>query len=483
MLSFVNGTFECFQEQKGFLNEVHTLNTSTATLAYCRHLRPDYAITMPLYAFGSNGSGQLGIGHARDVSTPQLHLTQFPNKDAAPLAIRAGGQHTVIIYPPGEVSVCGRICRERQDETWLESRPLAVQATFCSANWETICTTTDDPQALLVWGKGAKGELGRGPEQKEISFSQASTMPSYISGRPWTNDDQNLKIVDIASGLNHTVVVLSNGEAWGWGSNRHGQLDDIYQTAFHRPWRLRSPFKVRRAVCGSEFTYLVGNATSGHHRILGKRRRGSKGNVFAHMPKGVPGWVDIGVNWAGIFVLFETGRLISWGRNEHGQMCPPGLPQIKSIAIGSEHALAWDVNDRVLAWGWGEHGNCGPSVDKDSNVKYRWNVIEVPNRETQTLAGIGAGCATSFIWTVLRSPQPKSTIAEWAAEDDGLFPKHLSGRAPMGTDTYYGQGESDADQVYSGQNAGNDDEDRRKGHERDRYPSVSKQSADLSVLA
>ena len=367
---------------------------------------------MPLYAFGSNGSGQLGVGHRDDISRPTLHITQFPNKDATPTAVKAGGNHTIIIYPPGEVSVCGKVLVELKPETYLESFPLNTQAKFCSATWETVTTCTDAPESLIIWGRGDKGELGTGGYEKEMPFCTASPLEF---GHQRTRTDKSLHIVDLASGLYHSVVVLSNGEAWGWGVNRKGQIDRCLKAdGVRKPTQIRNVgFEVKRAVCGREFTYLVGDQERGEHKILGGTGINAKTNVAAGAPETVPGWVDVGANWAGIFVLFNSGKLVSWGRDDHGQMCPPELPRIKKIAIGSEHALAIDVEDRVLAWGWGEHGNCGPLDDDDKDVKGRWAVIEIPNRADQIVEGVGAGCATSWIWTRSKQEDPPSEIARW----------------------------------------------------------------------
>ena len=358
---------------------------------------------MPLYTFGSNGSGQLGVGHKEDLNRPALHLTQHLRSDTAvPLMIRAGGNHTIIILASpqggtGEVWVCGKVFLGLVPETVTHAMPLNSKANFCAATWESVLTCNNSPLALTTWGKSTKGELGRGGVKDEIPFSCARPFEGKY---PWVNNN-DLKIVDVASGRFHTVVVFSNGEAWAWGANRRGQSHQSKVEQVTLPTRLgQVGFKVKRAVCGREFTYLVGEPQEGRHRILGgldaKRRPGS---VLKDAPAAVPGWKDIGANWSGVFVLLEDGRLTSWGRNDHGQMCPPNLPPIKKIAIGSEHALAIDINDRVLAWGWGEHGNCGPSTDKDGDVKGRFAVIDIPDGSNAIVQGIGAGYSTSWIWT------------------------------------------------------------------------------------
>lgn len=74
---------------------------------------------MSLFAFGSNGSGQLGIGHDEDVSVPTRCLFeegQTPSEEengtqAKTIScIVAGGNHTLILYQDGSVYAAG--CNE-----------------------------------------------------------------------------------------------------------------------------------------------------------------------------------------------------------------------------------------------------------------------------------------------------------------------------------------------------------------------------------
>ena len=375
---------------------------------------------MPLYAFGSNGSGQLGVGHQDDVSRPTLHKSQHAD-EAQPVMVRGGGNHSIIIYSPGEVAVCGKVLVELEPGLHLESIPLNLQAKYCSANWNTVITCTESLPTLMAWGYAEKGELANNTASREVPFCNVRPLDWLADGH---QHDSTLHIVDLASGLYHTVVVLSSGEVWGWGANRKGQLGEPKVNWVVVPKRIsRSQigFNVKRAVCGREFTYLVGSSVEGRHAILGGNGTNAKLNVTDKAPKAVPGWKDIGANWGGIVVLFHSGKVVSWGRGDHGQMCPQDLPLLKKIAVGSEHTLAIDIHDRVLAWGWGEHGNCGPRADNQGNVRGNWALIEMPDEAVNVVDGIGAGCATSWIWTRPREEKPFSALVAWQASDDGEY--------------------------------------------------------------
>ena len=156
------------------------------------------------------------------------------------------------------------------------------------------------------------------------------------------------------------------------------------------------PFPAVKAVCGKDFTCIVGDREEGKLVVFGLKSRDRFG-VLASIPAAVPGWKDIAASWGSVFILMPHGELIGFGRDDHGQLPPAGLPPIEAIAAGSEHCLALTKAGKVLAWGWGEHGNCGEHTDTNGDVKGRWNEIELPN--AQPTGAVYAGCATSFIVT------------------------------------------------------------------------------------
>jgi len=183
--------------------------------------------------------------------------------------------------------------------------------------------------------------------------------------------------------------VLFNGDVYGWGSGRKGQLGQPAKDSW-LPRKIEGiPFEAHRVVCGRDFTYVVGAPLSGNHMIIGS----DKWSVLSNAPESLPPWKEIGASWGSIFVLLQTGELLSWGRNDHGQLCPPDLPRIEQIAVGSEHVVALTEGGKVITWGWGEHGNCGMPTDKEGDVKNHWNELKVPGK----VVILGAGCATTFI--------------------------------------------------------------------------------------
>lgn len=346
-----------------------------------------------LYAFGSNGAGQLGIGGKDDANKPQKCLFDVPTDiNEPPIRIVAGGNHTLVLFKSGSLYSVGsnRSVRAGHATTqdWIETfQKINISASstgikFCSATWEASMIVTEADE-VFTFGMGPKGELGTG----NTTSSQPQKLPDFPPA--------GTNVVDVASCVSHTVVVLSTGDVYGWGNGRKGQLGEPAQIVW-KPRKIENlSFNIVRVVCGKEFTYLVGEPQQGYHEILGE----DKWTIKSNAPVDNLDWQDIGASWGSIFVLKRSGKIESWGRNDRGQLAPKDLPQINRMAVGSEHVTALTHLGQVLTWGWGEHGNCGPNTDQMGDVKNGWNEILLNefNRDAKP-STIAAGCATSFIW-------------------------------------------------------------------------------------
>lgn len=391
-----------------------------------------------LYAFGSNSAGQLGIGTASDVSIPSRAVrslgysdhdteSQFP----CPTQIQCGGNHTMFLDYKHGLWTSGRNVENQCMHTKESRAALSVTeaeeeeeprerlpedhlfrfipdpkflTTSIAATWTASFTVKnelagDTRTAISCVGEGRNGELGLS------RLVEAVPHPRLINSFPSSPDVQ---IQAISASLQHTVVLLADGSVWGWGDGRKGQLGEPKERVYEpRPISFGVPFAVNAVSCGRDFTFLVSQPSDGQYVILGPDRwRGTQCG-----PQSVSGWKEVHTSWGGIYVLFADGNLISWGRNDHGQLAPRDVPRLASMAVGSEHCIAitqsdpvsGDLGGQLIAWGWGEHGNCGPmraGAKYSSGINRDWNVIDVPGLDWTTAkdAVLGAGCATSFIW-------------------------------------------------------------------------------------
>lgn len=384
-----------------------------------------------IFAIGSNGSGQLGIGHREDVSVPKPALFGASGDDdnddgavepaqlpSSMVGFAAGGNHSLLLTRSGDLYAAGDLdtgaCGlASADLAAARSRPPvlhkvrlpgaagseqerpATPGRLVVALWEASVVVGADEQGrqnrVYSFGCGAKGELGQGPLIVRVPA------PDLIPNFP----PAGTEVVDLAACMGHAVAVLENGEAWGWGQGRKGQLG-APEGIVTEPRKIEGVgFRVVKAACGKDFTVLVGEKSTGEILFLGSDKWGLK----ASTPSSVKDWRDVQASWGSVYVLRADGSILGWGRNDHGQLPPPGLPPISRMAAGSEHIVGvTEAQDAVLAWGWGEHGNCGPQAQKPASNSERWNVIAsskyIP--PGSRITEIAAGCATS--WVMIGQP-------------------------------------------------------------------------------
>ncbi|KAF2280091.1 RCC1/BLIP-II [Westerdykella ornata] len=369
-----------------------------------------------LYAFGSNGEGQLGVGTVSDKLHTPTKAPKMPPCDHGYKAIRGGGNHTLILTASGAVYGAGldrsgqlgsQAPLEDEDENSgriVEFKDLHLDVAFCAAAWESSAyiltpirhsTTGIVNSGVYTEGRSLHGELGRGDRVDSYSVSgsiRSERLERVLDVLPTTLPGP---AIDFAAGMYHYLAVLEDGSVYGWGRARSGQLGKTDLTHYSTPSRIEDiPFPARKVVCGQNFTYLVGNPASGEHIVLGDDKHG----IQSKKPESVKGWKEIGATWNAIFVLLEDGTLMAWGKSNLWELVPPNLPKLKNIATGSDHVIALTEKNTVLAWGWAVHGNCGNTegLKKPLSRGYvtgQFNEMEFDGEVVQ----IGAGYSTSFV--------------------------------------------------------------------------------------
>lgn len=344
-------------------------------------------------SLGSNGSGQLGVGHLDDVSIPtDCQFESARDPIATPIKIAAGGNHTLLVCDDGTVYASGynkdgRCGIVPQDEPLVLFRRVrfddykgqpVTQFKFVAATWDASVFVTYDND-VYTCGTGAKGELGQGQDRME----------SHVPGRI-SIPGQHGDIISIAACMSHVVVLFSSGEAFGWGRGRQGQLGKPrLDCALPRKFDAVT-FAPVNVICGRDFTTIFSESKPngpGSIQTFGT----DKWEIKSQDTQILGEWRHVCACWGTILILYKGDHIRGWGRNDHGQLGPSKLPRVRSIAAGSEHVLVQTEDSEIMAWGWGEHGNCGLPVLKNGDVREN-----EPNSIGRGIL-LGAGCATSWI--------------------------------------------------------------------------------------
>ena len=140
------------------------------------------------------------------------------------------------------------------------------------------------------------------------------------------------KAVSVALGLEFTLILLENGEVYGCGSNRLGQLGLGNTVTVSTPTRIGSSLgKIKAISAGAEFSLFltrVGKAYSSGRNIYMQQCRNNGGTPVKTLTEIQSAGLDIIGIQAGSessYLLLSNGvdlpAIASCGRNNQGQLC------------------------------------------------------------------------------------------------------------------------------------------------------------------
>lgn len=407
-----------------------------------------------LLAAGSNGRGQLAIGHSRDAHsfTPcKFARSESSTSPLAIISIVGGGNHTLALLSWGndsatslEVWGCGEGTKgqlgqgfnavsEGRDESavlrplilpWEEQRLFGYTISHVAACWETsffVLKKNGQHDLLVSMGGNDFGDLGIGdlPSKIKIKAPFHIVEFSHIVG----STARHISITDIATGPHHVIVLLLADKKQyiaGWGTARHGQLGPLLMPSGRAlpfspsPVAIDLPIDVQldpvlSVRAGNQHSVFL--HASGHVSALGSDAKGQLQGV-RHTAKDVQA---IDCTWNGTYIRTPPGLLSTGsnargqlGRREHASNAPSGAvrfpveARVLDFACGSEHVLAVVESQgrrSVWGWGWNEHGNLGTGSLDDVDVPVK--IWPPPAAESEAMTSIEvrvwAGCGTSWI--------------------------------------------------------------------------------------
>lgn len=177
----------------------------------------DYSLALDqlgqVWAFGSNESGQLGLGHYETLDTPTL----IPELSGI-IRIAAGRNHSLFLDQDGQVWACGESFEPYPQI--ISDLPTITEIAVGGQHSLLL----DNLGQVWTFGSNEYGQLGLGDFEDRSEPTQIINLPP---------------IAQIKAGDNFSLMVSSSGLVWSCGLNYHGQLG--YPTNPYQPNKRNIP--------------------------------------------------------------------------------------------------------------------------------------------------------------------------------------------------------------------------------------------------
>jgi len=322
-----NSIGTAYGNEKSFIS-ITTTPTVSTTNSHTMALKSDGTV----WAWGYNGSGQLGDGSTTDRYTP-VEVSGL----SGVMDIAAGDSHSLALKSDGTVWAWGYNGSGQLGDGSTTDRYTPVEVSGLSgvmdiAAGDSHSLALKSDGTVWAWGHNRYGRLGDGTTTQRTTPIQVSD----LSG-----------VVAIAVGSRHSLALKSDGTVWAWGYNGSGQLGDGSTTDRYTPVEV----------------------------------------------SGLSGVMDIAAGDSHSLALKSDGTVWAWGQNEYGQLGDGTTTQrttpiqasdlsgVVVIAAGSGHSLAMQLDGTVWAWGinvYGERGN-GTSFIQNTPLQVNINLGETPD--------------------------------------------------------------------------------------------------------
>jgi alpha-tubulin suppressor-like RCC1 family protein len=356
-------------------------------------------------SFGFAGYGQLGHGNELSQKFPKTIETK-ELKNEIIVQVAAGDDHTLLLTEKGEVlsfgnGHCGQLGHgdwhnfsiPKKIETDLLKNQRVVQIAT-GADFSLLLTETG---RVLSFGQGFFGNLGIGNERNRSS-------PVFIEAE----ELKNQKVIRIAAGSSHSLLLTDRGNIYSFGSGIYGQLGHGDEQNQSIPKMMDSEAlkgeKIVQIEAGGGYSLLLtedGGVFSfglGAHGRLGHGDEQSVSTPKRIESDALLGYriVQVAAGASHSLLLTESGDVFSFGhggagRLGHGDTQDQWIPKlidpnsfrgrkIKQIAAGGDHSLAVSEEGIVFSFGEGRHGALGlkensarQSVPQEIKMGWIWS--------------------------------------------------------------------------------------------------------------
>ncbi|KAM7529011.1 hypothetical protein LguiB_032421 [Lonicera macranthoides] len=333
-------------------------------------------------SWGRGEDGQLGHGDAEDRLSP-THVSTLDKHDI--VSVTCGADHTVA-YSQSRTQVYswgwgdfGRLGHGNSSDLFTPQpikalHGLQIRQIACG---DSHCLAVTMEGEVQSWGRNQNGQLGLGTIEDSL-------VPQKIESF------KGVSVKMVAAGAEHTAAVTVDGEIYGWGWGRYGNLGlgDRNDRLVPEKVSVGDGEKMVLVACGWRHTISV--SSSGGLYTYGWSKYGQLGHgdfedhLVPHKLEALEEHIisQISGGWRHTMALSSEGKLYGWGWNKFGQVgvgdnvdhCSPmevKFPQeqkVVQISCGWRHTLAVTERNNVFSWGRGTNGQLGNKESMDRNT-------------------------------------------------------------------------------------------------------------------
>jgi len=309
-----------------------------------------------VWTWGDNTCGQLGDGTTVSLSTIPVQVVGL--SDA--IAVAAGTHHALALQADGRVFAWGTNGNGQLGDGTTTNRNPGVEVqlgpgqaltgvvAIAAGQSHSLALTADG--RVWAWGWNGDGQLGDGTTTQR-------TLPTPVPGIDG--------VVALGAGTRHSLAVrAADGSAWSWGMNGFGQLGDGTRTNRLSPVPVEG-MTGTVAVTGSESASSTAVDAGGFVWAWGQGLLGDGTGLSRLVPVRVVSLSDVSAVTSGtsFSLALAEGRAWVWGNCDGGQagdgttgskLLPGIVPTLSSIVrIGGTASTVLAVESDGSVWTWG----------------------------------------------------------------------------------------------------------------------------------